>query len=48
MNGDLPQNRDPLWRNWRFWLLLWAGATLVFAGLLIWDARSWIAGAPQG
>lgn len=34
-------------RDWRFWGALWLLGVLVLAGLLLWDARSWLAGAPD-
>lgn len=34
-------------RDWRLWGLLWLAGVLVLAGLLLWDARGWLAGAPE-
>ncbi|AOS43784.1 Sensor histidine kinase YehU [Lacunisphaera limnophila] len=34
-------------RDWRIWGGLWLAGLLVLAGLLLWDARSWLAGAPD-
>ncbi len=33
-------------RDWRFWGGLWLAGTTVLVGVLLWDARSWLAGAP--
>ena len=38
---------DPWWRNWRFWLLAWIAGTVALTAVLLWDARSWLQGAPQ-
>ncbi len=43
-NGN---NGTPWWRHWRFWLLVWGAGTLVLAAVLLWDARSWLQGAPR-
>ncbi len=34
-------------RDWRCWLVLWLAGMLVLAGLLLWDARSWLLGSPE-
>ncbi len=34
-------------RDWRCWLGLWLVGLLVLAGLLLWDARSWLLGSPE-
>ncbi len=34
-------------RDWRFWGGLWLAGTVVLAGALLWDARSWLSGAPE-
>jgi two-component system, LytTR family, sensor kinase len=38
--------RDGL-REWRCWAFLWLAGSLALAGLLLWDARSWLAGSPD-
>jgi two-component system, LytTR family, sensor kinase len=46
--SDQPRSPlPPLWRRGRFWLWAWLGLTLGGAALLAWDARAWLAGAPQ-
>lgn len=35
------------WRDWRFWVALWLAGVLVAVGVLMWDARSWLAGSPE-
>lgn len=34
-------------RDWRFWGGLWLAGSVVLAGVLLWDARSWLGGAPE-
>lgn len=34
-------------RDWRFWGLLWLAGLLAGLGVLLWDARGWLAGAPE-
>lgn len=34
-------------RDWRFWGALWLAGLLVAVGVLLWDARGWLAGAPD-
>lgn len=34
-------------RDWRFWGALWLAGSLGLLGFLLWDARSWLAGAPE-
>lgn len=34
-------------RDWRFWGGLWLAGTVVLVGVLLWDARSWLAGVPE-
>jgi len=34
-------------RDWRFWGALWLAGSAVIIGILLWDARSWLAGAPE-
>lgn len=38
---------NPWWRNRRLWLLIWVTGTIALAAILLWDARSWLQGAPQ-
>jgi two-component system LytT family sensor kinase len=35
------------WRNPRLWLAVWFVGTVILAGILLWDARSWLQGEPQ-
>lgn len=35
------------WRNPRLWLIVWLAGTLALAAALVWDARSWLQGAPH-
>lgn len=35
------------WRNWRFWLLVWAAGTVALTAIVLWDARAWLQGAPE-
>lgn len=35
------------WRNPRLWLVVWLAGTVALAGILLWDARSWLEDAPQ-
>jgi signal transduction histidine kinase len=34
-------------KDWRFWGAIWLAGVLLGAGLLLWDARSWLAGSPD-
>jgi len=35
-------------RDWRFWGGVWLAVSAVIIGVLLWDARSWLGGAPEG
>ena len=45
-------NRDRAWeaylRDGRFWGGVWLIGSLGLLGFLLWDARSWLAGSPEG
>jgi hypothetical protein len=34
-------------RDWRFWMVLWLVGSAALVGVLLWDARSWLAGVPE-
>ncbi|MES1168407.1 MAG: hypothetical protein ABUL61_04485, partial [Oleiharenicola lentus] len=35
-------------RDWRFWGILWLVGSVGLISWLLWDARGWLAGAPEG
>ena len=34
-------------RDWRFWGAIWLAGIVVAVAVLLWDARSWLAGSPE-